>query len=534
MDWSFGTIYFTDLKAKGSTYTGTKEEFLSGTPLPLTDMIAGSDGNLYFATGGRRLTSHLYRLSYKGNDWGEAKLIKDDETTALRALRKQLETYHTEKSADAIPLAWDYLNHSDRFIRYAARIALEHQPTHQWELRFFREENPDKIIASGLGLVRQAHKGMQDKIINKLQRVDWPSLDTRQQLDLLRVYNLMVIRMGMPYLKDRQAIIDKFDHHFPNANNDINRELSQLLLFLKDAKATSQVVALLEKHTKEKTITSNNADYMLSEEITNRSEQYGPLIRDVLAKMPPSEAIYYGVLLSHIKTGWTDELRTKYFQWFYDIMSAKGGLSFKPFMENVRIKAMSHVPQDQKAHYEELSGVFSPIDALDDLPEPIGPGKEYVLRDLTDLVWGSKIGHIKDLKAGKRAFQAAMCSTCHRVNGEGGNIGPDLSQIHTKFNPYELLIATYSPNDEISDQYAFTLFHLKDGKKIAGRILSEEDGMITIMPNPYSTNYTVEIKKAEITQQAPSPISPMPPGLLNRLNKEEIEDMLDYLMTEEK
>lgn len=527
MDWSFGTIYFTDLKAKGSTYTATKEEFLSGTPLPLTDMIAGSDGNLYFATGGRRLQSHLYRLSYKGTDMGEAKLISDDETSALRTLRQQIEVYHTKKSADAIPLAWEHLNHPDRFIRYAARIALEHQPTQQWELRFFREQAPNKMIAAGLGLVRQAHKGMQSKIINKLHQLDWSSLTTTQQLDLIRVYNLMGIRMGMPKGSDQQAIIAKFSPHFPNTNNAINRELSQLLLFLKDEKATAQVVQLLEKHTQEKTLTSNN---MLSEEITNRSEQYGPLIREVLAKMPPSEAIYYGVLLSHIETGWTDDLRTKYFQWFYDVMSAKGGLSFKPFMENVRLKAMSHVPEGQKAQYEELSGVFSPIDAIDDLPEPIGPGQEYRIGDLTDLVWGRKRDRPKDLAAGKRAFQAAMCSTCHRHNGEGGNIGPDLSQIHTKFNSYELLLSIYSPNDEISDQYAFTLFHLTDGKKMAGRIKSQNEEVITIMPNPYSSSYTVELKKSDITKQEDSPVSPMPPGLLNRLNKQEIEDLLDYLM----
>ncbi|MFK7983416.1 MAG: hypothetical protein AB8G86_25770 [Saprospiraceae bacterium] len=43
-----------------------------------------------------------------------------------------------------------------------------------------------------------------------------------------------------------------------------------------------------------------------------------------------------------------------------------------------------------------------------------------------------------------------------------------------------------------SDQYAFTLFHLKEGQKTAGRILSETDTDITIMPNPYSSTYTVK------------------------------------------
>ena len=531
MDWSFGTIYYVDLKADGSTYTGDKVEFLSGTPLPLTDMIAGSDGNLYFATGGRRLQSHLYRLSYKGNDKGEAKLIKNDAAKDLRALRQSIEKFHTQKSTAGIALAWDNLGHSDRFIRYAARIALEHQPTNQWELRFFKEKNTDKIIQSGIALARQANKGMQDKILNKLLTIDWIQLSNQQKSDLIRAYNLLGIRMGMPSESNRQAIIQKISLHFPDANNAVNREVSQLLLFLKAPSATEKVVALLEKHTEEKTLISNN---MISTEVADRSEQYGPLIKEVLEKMPPSEAIYYGLLLSHVEVGWTGSTREKYFQWFYEVMSAKGGLSFKPFMENVRLKAMSNVPASQKSHFEELSGVFSPIDAMDDLPEPIGPGKAYKLYDLNSLVRKATRDSLGNIANGKIAFQAAMCGACHRVGGEGGINGPDLTQIRTKFSGYDLAYAVFSPNHEISDQYAFTLFHLKDGKKTAGRILSETDTEITIMPNPYSSTYTVKLAKSDIEKQEQSPISPMPPGLFNRLNEQEITDLIAYLMVEER
>lgn len=529
MDWSFGTIYFVDLKPDGSTYTGTKEEFLSGTPLPLTDMIAGSDGHLYFATGGRRLTSHLYRLSYKGNDTGEAKLIKNNAATDLRALRQNIEQYHTTQSNAGIELAWNHLNHPDRFIRYAARIALEHQPTNQWELRFFRASDADKIIQSGIALARQANKGMQDKLLNKLLGVEWSELSNQQKIDLIRAFNLVGIRMGLPSDANREAIYRKFDPHFPDANNAVNRELSQLLLFAKSPTATEKVVALLEKHTREKTLTSND---FLSEEVASRSEQYGPLIKEVLEKMPPSEGIYYGLLLSHVEEGWTDILRGKYFQWFYDVLSAKGGLSFKPFMENVRVKAMTNVPAAKKAHFEELSGVFSPIDAIDELPEPIGPGGEYNASKLRGLVSDATKDYKGNLSDGKRAFQAAMCSTCHRFRGEGGINGPDLTQIRTKFSPNELAYSVFSPNHEISDQYAFTLFHLKDGKKIAGRILSETDTQLTIMPNPYSSTYTTKVDKVNIDKQELSPISPMPPGLFNRLNEQEVTDLLAYLLTE--
>jgi len=117
------------------------------------------------------------------------------------------------------------------------------------------------------------------------------------------------------------------------------------------------------------------------------------------------------------------------------------------------------------------------------------------------------------------------------MRGEGGATGPDLTQIGTKFGRYDLLYAIYSPNDDISDQYAFTLFHLEDGKKIAGRILSETADSIKIMPNPLNTSYTVQLLKSSVVKQELSPISPMPSGLLNRLNEKEIADLFTYLLS---
>jgi len=66
-DWSFGIIYAIHLKPEGSSYTATGEEFVSGTPLPLTDGTIGPDGAMYFLTGGRRLESDLYRVFYEGD-----------------------------------------------------------------------------------------------------------------------------------------------------------------------------------------------------------------------------------------------------------------------------------------------------------------------------------------------------------------------------------------------------------------------------------------------------------------------------------
>jgi len=527
MDWSFGTIYFADLKPKGSSYTAERTEFLSGTPLPLTDMVAGADGHLYFATGGRRINSHLFRLRYTGSDDLQAKIARDTKAEELRNLRHSLEKFHDQPSKEAIPLAWENLDHEDRFVRYAARIALEHQPVDQWINLFLAEKESKKIIEASLGLARQGDETLQSKILGKLNPITLETQLEQQQLNMLRAYELLFIRMGAPNEGDRAATAKKLNSYFPHANNAMNRELGQLLLYLKADGVVEGLVQLLVKHTKEKTVPTNN---FLSEETTLRSEQYGPLIREIIEKMPPSESIYYGVLLSHAETGWTKKGREKYFQWFYDVFNAQGGLSFKPGMENIRLAAMQHIPENEKEYFQELSGVYSPSTAVADLPQPIGPANHYTATEMRRVAWGKELSDYKtDFEKGEHAFQAATCILCHRVRGEGGAAGPDLTQISDKFGRGDLLFSIYSPNDEISDQYANTLFHMKDGKKIAGRIKSETETAITLMPNPFNESYTIEVEKSNVEKRELSPLSPMPPGLLNRLNPTEVRDLFAYL-----
>ena len=68
LDWSWGKIYAVHLTPNGSTYTATKEEFVTGGPLPVSDAIIGKDGAMYFTIGGRRVQSGLYRVTYVGKD----------------------------------------------------------------------------------------------------------------------------------------------------------------------------------------------------------------------------------------------------------------------------------------------------------------------------------------------------------------------------------------------------------------------------------------------------------------------------------
>src|SRR5262249_43824762 len=90
-DWSYGKLYAVQLKPSGNTYTAEKEEFVTGTPLPLTDVVINPhDGAMYFTIGGRKTKSGLYRVTYIGNESTEpAKPEPQTETEEERDMKRR-------------------------------------------------------------------------------------------------------------------------------------------------------------------------------------------------------------------------------------------------------------------------------------------------------------------------------------------------------------------------------------------------------------------------------------------------------------
>jgi hypothetical protein len=67
-DWTFATIHAIHLQPHGASYRAEVEEFVGGTGLPVTDIVVGKDGAVYFAVGGRELGSAIYRVRYVGEE----------------------------------------------------------------------------------------------------------------------------------------------------------------------------------------------------------------------------------------------------------------------------------------------------------------------------------------------------------------------------------------------------------------------------------------------------------------------------------
>jgi len=525
-DWSFGIIYAIHLTPQGATYSAEAEEFLSGAPLPLTDGAIGPDGAMYFLTGGRRLESDLYRVT--AVDANAAATASPSAATIndTNQLRRTLEQYH-EPNKMALEVAWPNLKHDDRFVRYAARIAVEHQPVSEWQDRALKESDPQTLIQAMIALARQGKPALRDRMIQALVKVDFNKLTPSQKIDMVRTFEVMIFRMGKPEGASKNQLVAYLDPNYPSSSNELDRVLSKVLVHIGAPGSVEKTLTLLanaKDDPMEKTVSS-------SSDLIMRNPQYGLDIARMLSNVPPAQQTYLATVLSEASTGWTPELQEQYFKWFAKAFTYKGGVSYVGFIDKARKKALAHTPSDKTEYYDKLSGADLLTESGNDLadrPQPKGPGRRRTLEESLALLDEPLAG--RDFQNGKNMFDATLCSSCHSMRGEGGAIGPDLTQVGTRFSPKDILEHTLDPNKEVSDQYAATVFTMKDGSSIVGRLINEEEGKYFVSQNPFMPQSLREIPKADVASTKLSTVSLMLPGLLGRLNDEEIKDIIAYLV----
>jgi putative heme-binding domain-containing protein len=529
-DWSFGIIYAVHLTPSGASYDAQAEEFISGSPLPLTDGTIGPDGAMYFATGGRRLESDLYRVTYKG-EVDEYSPLKESDLPQEAKLRRELEQYHSKGApAEGLEKAWNNLNHQDRFVQYAARIVLEHQPVATWKDKALAETDPVKKIHSILALAHHATDADAASMLTSLMQVDYKSLSAKDKQGILRTIEVILSRYGKGAEPVKQQLIAYLDPNYPANDNLLDRSLSILMAHLDAPTAVEKTLALL-KNAKDdpnyqKTFTS-------SSDLIFRNPQYGLDIANMLANVPPAQATFYATVLGGADKGWTAAQREEYFKWINNALTAyKGGRSYVGFLDRARKMALASVDKADFEKYDEMSGGKLLTESGNDIAntgvQPEGPGRRWTLEEAEPLV-ANLVG--RDLVKGKAMYAATLCQSCHTMQGEGGAIGPDLSQLGTRFSAKDILVATINPSETISDQYHATVLELKAGGSIVGKLNDEDAQNYYISQNPFAPNDIKTVAKNTVVLKKNADVSIMMGGLINRLNEEELKDLMAYLIS---
>jgi putative heme-binding domain-containing protein len=529
-DWSFGIIYAIHLTPKGATYEASAEEFISGAPLPLTDGTIGPDGALYFATGGRRLESDLYRVYYKG-ELDTYTPLKEADLPQEAKLRRELEQFHAKGASPAgLEKGWSNLSHPDRFVQYAARVAVEHQPVGSWKAKALAETNPTSKIQAILALAHQGTDADAAAMLTSLMQLDYATLSATDKQNILRTIEVILSRYDKGATASKAQLVAYLDPQYPADDNLLNRSLSILLVHLDAPSVVGKTLALLKDA---KDDPNYQKTFTESSDLILRNPQYGLDIANMLANVPPAQATFYATVLGGADKGWTAAQRVEYFGWIKNALTAyKGGRSYVGFLDRARKMALASVDKVDFEKYDELSGgkllTESGNDIINSGAQPEGPGRRWTLEEAEPLV-ANLVG--RDLVKGKAMYAATLCQSCHTMQGEGGAIGPDLSQLGTRFSVKDILVATIDPNATISDQYQSTVLELKAGGSILGRITNEDAKNYYISQNPFAPNDIKTVSKSTVALKKNGDVSIMMPGLINRLNEEELKDLMAYLIS---
>jgi putative heme-binding domain-containing protein len=521
-DWTFGTMYAVHLEPEGSSYKAVKEELVSRNALPLTDVVVGKDGAIYFTTGGRNLQSDLFRVTYVGPESTALVDSHDSKGAELRELRHKIEAYQGQVAADpkgAVDFLSPFLGHADRAIRYAARAALEFQPVALWQDRVLAAREPETLINGAVALAHEGDKVLQPRLIEALGKLDFGKLTTLQQLGLLRAYELALVRWGRPSDTAVANLIKRFDEQFPGTNDLVNRELCNLLCNLQSPTIVAKTMRLLEQP-------SPPPDEQFGE-LLLRNRTYARPIEAMMESHPDRQKIQYAYALRNVKAGWSMDDRRAFFAFLREAARWSGGHSFQGFLKDIDREAFENATDAERLAIEAL-GARKPFSVLA-LPKPEGPGHDWTMDEVMSLAKSNLKD--RDFNNGKKMFAAARCVVCHRFGGDGGATGPDLTQLAGRFNVKDLTESIIDPSKVIAEQYQSKNILTTSGKRYSGRVVADTGKHLIVVTDPEDSTKTVEIPKDEIEEETPSPISLMPAGLLKPLNEKEVSDLMAYLLS---
>jgi putative heme-binding domain-containing protein len=517
LDWTYGRLSAVHLEPRGSTYAATWENLVAPkglkggpkTPLNLTDAVIGDDGALYFTVGGRNTQAHLFRVRYVGKESTAPVDPHDKEGAEARAKRHSLEAFHGKEDPAALGLVRANLNSPDRFIRYAARIAMERQPVAQWKALALEEKQPSGALTALLALARLGSTEDQADLWKALAKFPADKLDASQQLDKLRVIQVSVARHGKPSDLVIQGLVADLGPLYPSKSIAHNSELCQVLLALDAPDAVARTVGLLE------------------------------------AAPTLEEQIGYAHHLRTITKGWTPALRKTYFSWWTKDRSKAGhsdevqkwfsdagrgysdGASMPKFIANMHAQAKATLTPEESAALADVLAAYVPPGMK---PRPPAKKrafvKEWKMEDLQPAL--DEVGKDRNFERGKEVYEASLCLQCHKFGAEGGSVGPELTAVSTRFARRDILESIIEPSKVISEQFQATLILTTDGKVIDGRIIEEDAKKVVVQPNQLLPD-KIEIKKSNIEKRQPSKVSPMPAKLVDNFSRDEILDMLAYI-----
>jgi putative heme-binding domain-containing protein len=164
--------------------------------------------------------------------------------------------------------------------------------------------------------------------------------------------------------------------------------------------------------------------------------------------------------------------------------------------------------------------------------DPVGSNRSFVqawkIEDFEDDLEAALRG--RTFEIGERLFAEATCALCHKMNGMGGAVGPELTDALKRWKGDRLgvLREILDPSHKIDPKYSVQVIYTVDGLVVSGIVKAEDKSSISILENLEAKEPMV-IDKDDIDEQVRSSKSMMPKALLDRFSRDEILEVLSYI-----
>jgi putative heme-binding domain-containing protein len=196
-----------------------------------------------------------------------------------------------------------------------------------------------------------------------------------------------------------------------------------------------------------------------------------------------------------------------------------------------RMNGALYVVDDLEAYQADPEGYLAkhPLKIADELLKFNRPRKEWKFEELEP---GVKALAGRSFATGKQMFTVAACVSCHKFGGQGVEFGPDLTKLDPKWKTEDVVKHILEPSQKIDDRYRNYTFEMDNGKSVTGMILKETKEQVEVIENPLAKDAKPTILKvARIEKRTKSEVSPMPKGALDKLTREEVLDLIAYVVS---